>query len=479
MLAVLASAALAQNDRTWVWRGAVRDVNKHGISGLHIELESGDERHSTVTAGDGSFQFTGLTRDNYRLVLRSDLQSRDKQVDYKPGLHFPVAASFQVVITDQQTATFESVATTTTTNLETGGGEHLSSRAVSELPLNKRDFSQLLLLAAGTMTDANGATNFTQQFAINGQRGVEAVFAMDGADTSDPEMGGATFSNFNVDAVQEIQSSSGVMPAEIGRGAAGFTNIVTRSGQAGFHGSIFEFVRNSAFDARNFFDRQSVVNPGRIPPFRRNEFGFTNGGPVVIPGLYNGREKTFYFAEYQGFRQILGTTQVIPVPTSEERRGLDTTAFAGDTLLVPVSPKISGLINRYPLPNDRGGSYGVHTYATSSKVQTNADQASLRLDRIMSDKAQLFARFSLDNLRGPTTNPSQTAIDPSFGITYVDHQRNAALRYIRTVSPNLILEWRESPYSRCSRAFGQGWLCCHCARAFSSHRRPRTGNPLQ
>ena len=114
------------------------------------------------------------------------------------------------------------------------GGEELSSQAVSELPLNKRDFSTLLLLAAGTMTDANGATNFTAQFAINGQRGAEATFAMDGADVSDPEMGGATFSNFNVDAVESIDSSSGWLPAEIGRGASGFTNIHTRSGQADF-----------------------------------------------------------------------------------------------------------------------------------------------------------------------------------------------------------------------------------------------------
>ena len=93
------------------------------------------------------------------------------------------------------------------------GGESLSSRQVSELPLNKRDFSQLLLLAAGTMTDTNGSANFTQQFAVNGQRGATAVFAMDGVDTTDPEMGGATFTNFNVDAVQEIESLSGVMPA--------------------------------------------------------------------------------------------------------------------------------------------------------------------------------------------------------------------------------------------------------------------------
>ena len=73
------------------------------------------------------------------------------------------------------------------------------------------------------------------------------------------------------------------MPAEIGRGAAGFTNIVTRSGASGFHGSFFEFVRNSALDARNYFDHPTPVYPGRIPPFRRNEFGFTNGGPVYLP----------------------------------------------------------------------------------------------------------------------------------------------------------------------------------------------------
>jgi hypothetical protein len=107
---------------------------------------------------------------------------------------------------------------------QASGGERLSSEEVSSLPLNERDFSKLLLLASGTMTDTNGAANFTQQFAVNGQRGTATVFAIDGADTTDPELGGATFSNFNVDAIQEVQSSSGVMPAEIGHGAAGFTN---------------------------------------------------------------------------------------------------------------------------------------------------------------------------------------------------------------------------------------------------------------
>ncbi len=295
---------------------------------------------------------------------------------------------------------------------QASGGEKLSSREVSKLPLNKRDFSQLLLLAAGTMTDTNGSANFTQQFAVNGQRGATAVFAMDGVDMTDPEMGGATFTNFNVDAVQEIESLSGVMPPEIGPGAAGFTNIKTKAGTNLLHGSVFEFVRNSVFDARNFFDERSLANPGRIPPFRRNEFGFTLGGPVTLPGIYTGRDRTFFFGQHQGFRQVLGTTQVLSVPTQAERQGVDTTAFPGDTLYVPVNPQMAPILEGYPLPNDPQGSFGARTYATSSKVNTDADQFSARIDHRISDQAQLFARFNLDNVNCPLTNPDQSAITP-------------------------------------------------------------------
>jgi hypothetical protein len=262
---------------------------------------------------------------------------------------------------------------------------------------------------------------------------------MDGADISDPEMGGATMSNFNVDAVEEIQSSSGWMPAEIGRGAAGFTDIRTRAGADLWHGSVFEFLRNSALDARNFFDRRTPESPQRIPPFRRNEFGFTLGGPLLLPA-YDGRGETWFFAEYQGFRQVLNTTQVFPVPTPDERSGRDTTAFPGDTLYVPVNPLVARILARYPRPNDSGGAFGARTFATSSKVATDADQFSVRVDRRLSSRDRLFARFTGDNLNGPTTNPDQTAIDPAFAVTYVDCQRNAVVNWSHTASPRFTSE---------------------------------------
>ncbi len=320
---------------------------------------------------------------------------------------------------------------------QASGGETLSSTEVSSLPLNTRDFSKLLLLAAGTMTDTNGAANFTQQFATNGQRGQATVFAMDGADTTDPELGGATFSNFNVDAIQEVQSNSGVMPADIGHGAAGFTNVVSKSGTEQMHGSAFEFVRNAAFDARNFFDHANPLDPRRIPPFARNEFGVTNGGPLVLPGLYDGHGKTYYFGEYQGFRQVLGTTQVLAVPTAAERAGIDTTAFKGDTLTVPVSAAVQSILSGYPAPNLSTGAFGARTYATSSKVVTNTDQFSIRIDHNFSKTSALIGRFSLNQVNGPTTNPDQTAINPSFAIKFFDHQRNATVRYTRAITQRL------------------------------------------
>jgi hypothetical protein len=414
------------------WKGVLRNAAGKPLSGATIEL-IGPSGHKdlSLTQSDGAFLFSQLPPSLFTLFVTVD--------GHRIAYPQPVSLETNNVIltlTGQGTLSLQAVVAES----ETTGGVALSSHAVSGLPLNKRDFSQLLLLAAGTMTDANGATNFTQQFAINGQRGVEATFAMDGADISDPEMGGSTFSNFNVDAVEEIQSQSGWMPAEIGRGASGLTNIVTRSGRSGFHGSFFEFLRNSALDARNYFDYSSIANPGRLPPFRRNEFGFTNGGPVILPHIYNGSGKTFYFGQYQGFRQDLGTTQVFPVPTAQERAGQDTTAFPGDTLLVPVDPGIARVLARYPLPNDPLGPYAEHTYASSSPVVTNANQFSLRLDHQISPRSQFFARFNFNNLYGPTTNPDQTTIDPAFGIRYIDHQRNLVFTFTRTVSPRLVLE---------------------------------------
>jgi hypothetical protein len=417
------------------WNGVVRDSAGNPVGKADVKLVSTDTKgeHSATTSASGQFVFAAVPAGNYKVTVSGEGKtwSAAAPVVIKDGA--ALTAGLQLSAQGQELRVVMGLEAATP---QASGGEHLSTGEVSSLPLNERDFSKLLLLAAGTMTDTNGAANFTQQFAVNGQRGSAAVFAIDGADTTDPELGGATFSNFNVDAIQEVQSNSGVMPADTGHGAAGFTNVITKSGSNFVHGSLFEFVRNAAFDARNFFDHKSDLDTRRLPPFVRNEFGVTNGGPVYLPRIYDGRGRTYYFAEYQGFRQVLGTTQVFPVPTKEERQGVDTSTFSGDTLTVPVNSSVAALLARYPLPNDPKGAYGARTYATSSKVVTNTNQASLRLDHRISDKATLFLRASRNQVSGPTTNPDQTAIDPDFGVKFLDHQRSAAARYSRTVTPH-------------------------------------------
>jgi hypothetical protein len=416
------------------WGGILRDSAGNPVSGASVKLRLNDRVAEAATSTSGAFAFTGLAAGDYEVsaTWEGKTWNASKPITVKDGVATALVLQLasgrpelQVINAQESPAA------------QASGGEHLSSGQVSSLPLNERDFSKLLLLAAGTMTDTNGAANFTQQFAVNGQRGTATVFAMDGADTTDPELGGATFSNFNVDAIQEVQSSSGVMPAEIGHGAAGFTNVITKSGTEQVHGSAFEFLRNAAFDARNFFDQRSVADEGRIPPFIRNEFGFAMGGPLVLPRVYNGSHRTFWFGEYQGFRQVLGTTQVFAVPTLAERSGIDTTSFSGDTLMVPVNPQITPVLNAYPAPNDPLGVYGARTFATESPVRTTTDQVSIRIDHRISDQSSVLGRFSLDQVTGPTTNPDQTAIDPTFGVLFFDHQRNAVLRYTRTISPHL------------------------------------------
>src|SRR5882724_8060657 len=419
------------------WTGVLRDATGGPVSAATIGLidASGHPAYTATTTSTGAFAFSDILESKYEITVTTPPTSFKSAtlIEVKDGIRLPTL--LQLSSPDKGLVSLIEHSPTTP---QASGGERLSGSEVASLPLNSRDFSKLLLLAAGTMTDANGAANFTQQFAVNGQRGTATVFALDGFDTTDPEMGGATFSNFNVDAIQEVQASSGVIPAEIGHGAASYTNVVTKSGANQVHGSFFEFVRNAAFDARNYFDHKSVADERRIPPFVRNEFGFTNGGPLVLPRIYNGRDRTFYFGQYQGFRQVLGTTQVFPVPTAAERQGIDTETFPGDTLTVPVNPAISPALNRYPLPNDPKGAYGERTYAASSKIYTRTDQFSVRVDHRISGKAALMTRFSFNQVTGPLTNPDQTAIDPSFAVQFFDHQRNAGVRYTRTISPHFI-----------------------------------------
>jgi hypothetical protein len=167
------------------WGGVLRDSHSQLASGADISLRSPDGRHqySVTTSVDGTFSLANLLPGDYQVRVVTSAGTH-----YAATLHIGEARRTLLLRLSDEGSEHRVVLADESTGTEATGGEHLSGTEVSSLPLNSRDFSKLLLLAAGTMTDANGAANFTQQFAVNGQRGSATVFSLDGADTTDPEM---------------------------------------------------------------------------------------------------------------------------------------------------------------------------------------------------------------------------------------------------------------------------------------------------
>src|SRR5260370_27506816 len=201
------------------WAGAVLTAAGEPVAGAKVTVFTpGAKKNLTaVTGTDGRFAIADLRLGPNRVSVQLPGRGPTGQVAVNiTGVTIMLTVNDQNVLSiaanPQNSAGVSNGNPNTTSNAASGtSGEKLSSQRVNELPLNGRDFSTLLLLAAGTMTDVNGQTNFTQQFAINGQRGVEAVFAMDGADVSDPEMGGSTFTHFDMVALHLLHSISRLM----------------------------------------------------------------------------------------------------------------------------------------------------------------------------------------------------------------------------------------------------------------------------
>ena len=327
-------------------------------------------------------------------------------------------------------------------------GEVIDSHQVEELPLNGRNFLQLALLIPGTVEgegsrqeDRTGAA-----VSVNGLRTAENSYSVDGVDSND------NLNNFftlrpNVDAIQEFKVFTNLYDAEFGRTAGAAVNVVTRSGTNRYHGSLFDFHRNAALNARNFFNTGE-----RKEPFVYNQFGGTFGFPVV-------RDRTFGFVEYQGLRSRRGDLKRGFVPTEKMRRGdfsgisrtirdpLAGSAFAGNVIpaarLDPVAQKVLEFV---PLPTLAANPGGIN-YSAFQKIVEDRDQFSIRLDHRFSSADSVFVRFSSWNqhrvLPGvfPTPAIGDSALSTS-GEESREAVRNAAVSYTRTLDRRTLNEFR-------------------------------------
>jgi hypothetical protein len=270
----------------------------------------------------------------------------------------------------------------------------VNATTVRELPLNGRSWTDLATLQPGvnriqTQPDFSAGTDrgnrgFGQQLTISGARPQQNNYRLDGISLNDyanGAPGSVLGGSLGVDAIQEFSVLTSNYSAEYGKTSGGVVNAITRSGTNQFHGSAYEFLRNNKLDARNFFDDPTLSTP----PFKRNQFGGSVGGPIF-------KNRTFFFADYEGIRQSKGITTVATVPSQNARNGLLSTGN------VTVDPKAAAYFTFYPLPQNplpgSGGDLGIFTFAGQQVVNENF--FTTRVDHRFSDKDSLFGSYMYD-----------------------------------------------------------------------------------
>jgi len=276
-------------------------------------------------------------------------------------------------------------------------GQVIDSDKIVDLPLNGRSFVTLSQLAPGVALPPNSTLP-----RINGGRPRTNEYLYDGISVLQPEPGQVAFMPV-IDSMQEFKIESNSPSAEFGRFNGGVVNLTMKSGTNNFHGSVFEFFRNEALNARNLFAPSTATNPKK-PEFRRNQYGFVLGGPVL-------KDRTFFFLDYQGSRQLIGRVRTSTVPTLNQRQGIFSTTIydpattrtdsSGSVIRDPfpsngipadrMDPAAVGLLNRYPLPTTSGTA---NNYSRVGNESDNLDQGDFRLDHMIRNEGRVFGRYS-------------------------------------------------------------------------------------
>ncbi len=445
LLLLLVSSANAQTYRASV-RGTVYDVQHAVIPGATLKLTSqvNGEIWTTTSGAAGEYAISSLAAGEYRLeaeapgfpkqVLRLTLLVNQEQrfdVTMEPG----ATGSVEIDFTKDVSLKKDSASL----------GTVIENRQIVGLPLDGRNFYELTLLVPGAAPAAQGSAGSVRgdfAFSVNGAREDANNFLLDGVYNVDPKLN--TFGvRPSIDAIHEFEMLTSTYDAAFGRAPGAQVNVVLKSGGNGFHGSLFEFYRNGALDARNFFAPAGEPKP----KYLRNQFGGSFGGPIK-------RDRTFFFGDYEGTRAREGITRITNVPTAQERMGDFTQSIFG----VPVDPFTgqpfpggvipAARINAvgraiaalYPLPNRNDP---LQNFVSSPTGRDRNDSFDARLDHRLSQNADLTFRYSFGdrNLFEPFTGPN-LALVPGFGDTVKRRSQNvmAALNYV--VTPNLVNETR-------------------------------------
>jgi hypothetical protein len=405
-------------------KGTVTDESGAGVAGATVTLKNaaiGLERSAT-TSPTGDYEFAVLPPGTYSIQV--DKAGFQKQVAQSvllavsqntvQNFQLKVATASEVVTVQSSEPVVESTTMTV--------GQVIDKNVVQEIPLNGRHFIDLALLVPGTVTPPqNGFLTAPLRgmgsFAFNsaGSREDAVNYMINGVNLSDMVQNQVTFQP-TVNTVSEFKIDNSTYSAEYGRNSGAIVNIATRSGTNNYHGEVFDYVRNSYFDARNYFNPVGIIQS----PLKRNQFGADGGGPIF-------KNKTFFYASYEGLRHHQALTTTADVLTQAER----------DQITTSGSPAAQGLLQFIPTGN--GTINGNPVFFGSASANVNIDQGTIDIDHNFSEKDQLHGYYA--NQHDRRHEPTQGSNLPGFGDTRAATRQVFTLGETHVFSSTLINEF--------------------------------------
>jgi Carboxypeptidase regulatory-like domain len=453
----LVSPAVVAQQATAAINGVVKDQTGAAIPNARVDLTNVNTAvvRTTSTNSDGLYAFPSVLPGAYSLQVSASGFTTVQQAETTLQVNQTATFDFQLKVgTTQQNVTVNATEGAALETATSELGTVVAPDQVANLPLNGRNFTQLLTITAGVANinrdqsqyggggwAGNSIGSFTFP-AINGARNRSNYFMLDGANDLNTMLGMYNYSPV-VDAIQEFKTQGHNDLAEYGGVAGGIVSVVTKSGTNQYHGSLWEFLRNDAMDARGYFE-------STLPPLRQNQYGASAGGPVWIPKLYNGRNRTFFYAAWEGYRYRSANTTGVLGPTDPERNG-DFSALSVP-IYDPATTKLDPATGTYSrsvfpgniIPSNRidpisalyqtlvphvGPLVNGNNIYSSGPQQTNQDTGTARGDQNFGNNNQVMFRYSqFDQQVANTTNIIGNNTIHVFGHNYIGH-------YTHTFSP--------------------------------------------
>lgn len=481
-LCILSTTAVWSQEITGTISGTVKDPSGAVIPKANVTVTNTDKNlvvRSLQTSEEGNYVAALLPIGHYTVAVSAAGFKKASQTGIvlnvsdklTINLVLPIGSSTEEVSVEANPMQVE-LSSATAAGL-------ISGTQVTELSLNNRNYEQLVSLMPGVSSTASdqiyvGAVNPNGSndvsFSINGQRTTSNNWTVDGADNVDRGSNSTLLTYPSVDAIAEFKVLRGLYNAEFGRAGAGQINVITKSGQSALHGGAYEFFRNDVLNANSYMNKHNADHSQWLdrPTLRYNNFGWTLGGPVYLPKVYEQTNKTFFFFS-QEYRRLIPFTPTFQgyVPTAAERKGLlnsnpvgkvcvrfnpattagqaPTCAETGTqvTSINPVSQAyIDAIWSKMPLPNNLTDPLQPHQVDQQLKNVYNYRQELVRIDHTFGPRLSVFGRFIKDSI--PTTEPRGLWTDASLpGVSNTATNapgKGWAFRATATITPNLLLE---------------------------------------